>query len=77
MDRHVGLELDVGLDPGRRRVDDRDAGEHVALVDAVAEHRRGLGELGARVHALGLERVGGDVRGDRLAVLDEEARRRR
>ena len=73
MDRRVGLELDVGLDPRRRRIDDRDAGEHVRLVDAVAEHGGGRGELGARVDALGLGGIGGDVRGDALAVLDEEA----
>ena len=73
MDRHVGLELDLRLDPGRRRIDERDAGEHVALVDAVADHVGGSGELDAGVHALGLARVGRDVRGHGLAVLDEEA----
>ena len=77
MDRRVGLELDVGLDPGRLRVDDRDAGEHVRLVDAVAKRSGRVGELGARVHALGLGGIGGDVRGDTLAVVDEMRARRR
>ena len=32
-------------------------------------------ELGARVHALGLDRIGCDVRGDMLAILDQRADR--
>ena len=71
MDRRVGLELDLGLDPRRLRIDDRDAGEHVRLVDAVAKHGCRIGELGARVHALGLGGIGGDVSGDMLAILNE------
>ena len=68
-----GSSSTLGLDPGRRRVDDRDAREHVRAVDPVAE-RGGRGrELDARVHALGLGRVGGDVRDDTLAALDEVA----
>src|SRR3954451_18430664 len=47
----VGLDLDVRLDPGGGRVDDRHAREHVRLVDAVAEGRRGKAGLGAGVHA--------------------------
>ena len=77
MDVDVGLELDVGVDPRRLRVDDRHAGEHVRLVDAVAQHRRGVGELDARVDALGLARIGGDVDRDRLAVLRRGSRPRR
>ncbi len=67
----VGLDLDVGLDPGRLRVDDGDAGQHVLLVDAVAECSGRFRELGAGVHALGLGRVGSDVGGDTLAILNE------
>ena len=63
----------AGLDPGRRRVDDRDAGDHVREVDPVAQRGRRGGELGARVHALGLVRVGGDVSDDALAAADEVA----
>ena len=73
MDRRVGLELDVGLDPRGLRVDDRDAREHVRLVDAVAKRCGRIGELGARVHALGLGGIGGDVGGDTLAILNEMA----
>ena len=58
-----------------RGIDDRDAGEHVRLVDAVAQRGGGGGELDARVHALGLDRVGRHVHGDVLAVLDEVADR--
>ena len=72
MDRHVRLDLDAGLDPGRLRIDDRHAGEHVRLVDAVAQRGGGGGELDARVDPLGLDRVGRDVDRDGLAVGDEE-----
>ena len=58
----VGLELDDRLDPRRRRVDDRDAREHVRLVDPVAECGGGGGELDARVHALGSAVVGATAR---------------
>src|SRR6266550_1048837 len=40
LDRDVGLDLHLRLDPGRSRIDDRDACEHVRLVDPVAELRR-------------------------------------
>ena len=60
MDDRVGLELHAGLDPGRGGVDDRHAGEHVREVDPVAQRCSGGGELGARVHALGLGGIGGD-----------------
>ena len=73
MDGRVGLELDVGLDPRRLRIDDRDAREHVRLVDAVAKRGGRLRELGARVHALGLGGIGGDVGGDTLAILNQMA----
>ena len=77
MDRRVGLELDVGLDPGRRRVDDRHAREHVLAVDPVAQDRRSLGELDARVHALHLVRLRRAEDGHAVAAVDEDAARRR
>ena len=40
---------------------------------AGAESRGRLGELGARVHAFGLDRIRCDVRGDTLAILDQNA----
>ena len=36
LDHGVRLDLDVGVDPGRLGVGDRDAGEHVALQDSPA-----------------------------------------
>ena len=57
MDRGVGSRSrrssSIHVVPG---VDDRDAREHVPLVDPVAQHRRRGRELDARVHAVGLER---------------------
>ena len=57
------------------RVDDRDAGQHVRLVDPVAEGGCGERELGARVHALGLERIACELHGAGLAVGHEQAER--
>src|SRR5512132_444807 len=37
VDGHVRLDLDAGVDPRRLRVDDRHAGEHMGLIDAVAQ----------------------------------------
>ena len=71
MDRRVGFDLDVGLDPGRLRVDDGDARDHVRLVDSIAKRGGRFRELGACVHAFGLDRIGSDVRGDMLAILNE------
>ena len=48
-------------------------GEHVRLVDAVAQRGGGRCELGARVDSLDLARIVGDVHRNRLAVLHEEA----
>src|SRR3954447_19131652 len=45
MHDRVGLELDLGVDPGRAWVDDGRTGEHVTLVDAIAQDSRRLGEL--------------------------------
>ena len=42
------------------------------LIRSRSARRRG-GELDARVHALGLERIGRDVRDDALAAADEVA----
>jgi hypothetical protein len=36
VDGRVSLELDLRLDPGRLRIDDRHPGEHVLFVDARA-----------------------------------------
>ena len=36
MDRRVGLELDAGIDPGRLRIHDGDARQHVFSVHARA-----------------------------------------
>ena len=47
----IGLELDLGVDPGRSGIDDRRAGEHVALVDAIAQDGGGGGELDPGVDA--------------------------
>src|SRR5499427_7587349 len=69
---HVGLDLDAGLNPGRGRVDDRDAGEHVSLVDPFAEGGGGERELHARVHALGLEWIVRKLDGTRLPVGHEQ-----
>ena len=74
MERDVGLDLDVGLDPGGRRVFDRHAGEHVSQVDAVAQDTSSIGKFGPRVDT-GLERLGGDADRDLVAVADEQADR--
>ncbi len=50
-------------------------GEHVLLVDAVSQCGGRGSELGARVHAFGLDRIGCDVCGDMLAILDQSADR--
>ena len=73
VDGHVLAELDARLDPRRCRIDDRHAGEHVRLVDAVAELPGDEGELDARVDPLHLPRDGSDVHRHRLAVLHEQA----
>src|SRR5918992_2058655 len=53
MDDDVGLELDTGVDPGRRRIHDRGTREHVPLVDPVPESRSRHRELDAVVDAEG------------------------
>src|SRR5256885_10760153 len=35
VDDRIGLELDLGVDPGRSGIDDRRAGEHLALVAGI------------------------------------------
>ena len=68
-----GVERHRRLDPGRRGIDDRDAGEHVGGVDPIAQRGRGGGELDPRVDALGLVGVVRDVHGDAVAAADEIA----
>src|SRR5690242_1896717 len=57
VDRGVRLDLHLRIDPGGGGVDDGDAGEHVRLVDPVAERLGGERELRARVDPLHLEGV--------------------
>ena len=71
----VRLDLDVSVDPRRGGVDDRDAREHVRGVDAVAQPRGNRRELGARVDAVGLERILRALDRARLPVADEDAER--
>jgi hypothetical protein len=72
LDDRVRLQLDRRLDPGGRRVDDGDTGEHVRLVDPVPQCRRHRGELHPRVHALGLGGIVRLVGRDPLARVDQE-----
>ena len=65
-----------GFDPGRLRIDDRDAREHVRGEDALAEVRGRGGEIDPGVHALRHVRVGGAVDDRALARLDEPRDRR-
>ncbi len=70
--RDVGLELDVGVDPGGLRVDDGDPGPHVRLEQAGVEDPVRGGELDPVVDAGRL--VGrGDHRRDRVAGVAEDA----
>ena len=71
MDDRVGLELDAGLDPGRGRVDDRHAGQHVRLVHPVAQHGRRRGELGTRVDPERCDRIRADVGGCAASAGDD------
>jgi hypothetical protein len=71
MNRRVGLELDGRLDPGRRGIDDRDPGQHVLLVDAVAERCPCARQFDACVHALSLLGIAFVCR-HQLTVVDEE-----
>ena len=73
MDGHVGLDLDVGLDPGRGGIDDRHAGEHVVAVDPVAEDSRRRSASSARVLTPSTSNGSAAMmRRDRLAVADEK-----
>src|SRR2546427_1665729 len=73
VDRRVGLEAHVGVDPRGGRIDDRDSGEHVTLVDVVAKAGGHEGELGPGVDPLDLPRDRSGVYGDRVAAVDEQA----
>src|SRR5262249_62312964 len=63
----------AGVDPGRLRVEDGDAREHVPLVDPPTERGPRRRQLDARVHAFDDSRVRRLVDPHRVAVLDEEA----
>jgi hypothetical protein len=72
MDDRVRFEHGVGVDPGRLRVDDRHAGQHVRFVDPVSE-RSGCGsQLCSCVHTLGLHRISSLVHRNTPSVRDEE-----
>src|SRR5581483_6126917 len=71
MDRRVLLDLDRRLDPRRRGIDDRDAGEHVLLVEAVAEDPSRLSELGPVVDPDRSLRLGAAVGGGAAARGDD------
>ena len=70
LDHRIGLERDVGVDPGGRGIDDRHAFAHPAGVDAVTQHRSRLGELSTVVDAEDLVGVGRDDGSDRVALID-------
>ena len=53
-------ERHARLDPGRRRIDDRRTGQHVRLVDAIAQHCGCDGKLRASVDSQRCEGVGAD-----------------
>ena len=73
MHDRVGLERHRTARSRSSRIDDRDAGEHVRVVDPVAQHGGRGGELDARVDALGLVGIGSDVDDDAVAGADEIA----
>ena len=68
-DRDVGVELDVGVDPGGRGVHHGDALAHPPVHDAPVELLAHLGQLGAVVGPLGLPHVVDGERADGEAVL--------
>jgi hypothetical protein len=75
MDYGVGLDFDGLLDPRRRRVEDRHAGEHVPLEQTVAQLRRRLRQLSPVVDAEAHDRVRRTVHGPALSVSDDLAHR--
>ena len=70
-----GSSSRFGIDPRALGIDDRDAREHVRLVDAIAQRCRGGGKLDPRVHTLCLHRILSLVHGNPLAILDEDRNR--
>ena len=68
----VRFDLDVCVDPGGLRIDDRHPGEHVRLVDSVSEASCGLRELSPRVHSNRLLRYWRLVDGYLAALGDEQ-----
>src|SRR5205085_2583039 len=73
--RDVRILPDLRVHPRRGRIDDRDAGEHVRLVDPVAKARRDERKLGTGVDTLDLPRDRRSVHGDHIAATDEQAQR--
>ena len=72
LDRGVGGDLDVGVDPGRAGIDDGDAGEHVALEDLAAGLGLDRGEVDAGVDAEVDVRVVGHVGDDPAARVAQQ-----
>jgi hypothetical protein len=71
MDHDIRAEADLGVDPGRHRVHDRHACEHVCLVDPVAQDGRGERELDAVVDPDRRDRVGAAPSGSPPAGGDD------
>src|SRR5690606_41620923 len=69
---HAALPIFV-VDPGGRRVDDRDAFALPVPHDALIEHAARLGELGAVIDAEGGRRISREFSGDRLGSAAEQA----
>ena len=63
------------LDPGRRGIDDRDPGLHVAGEDLVAQRRARCCEIGPGVHAFADTGVGRTVHGHGPAVIHQMTHR--
>ena len=75
MNRRIRLELDLGIDPRRLRVDDRHPGQHVFSVHTRAQEGGGVGQLGAGVHALDFVRVRRLEHRHHLPGLDQQPHR--
>ena len=71
-DLRVRRERHVHVNPGRRRVHDRDPGPHPGLEQAAVVGAACLGELNPVVHVQDLGRVGGEDRARRVAVAAQD-----
>ena len=71
-DSGIGLDLDIDIEPCRRRIEDRDAVAHPSGIDAIAHDRRCLRELVAVVHAEDLGIVGAHRCRDRPIVSAQQ-----